>query len=152
VKPGYHGSEPADIRAYAALHEEFPHESTADQWFSESQMESYRALGSHIIGKMCHSHGENPPHSCDKDFAQLEIEEFISSVREYLENTRPQPAAAERSTDPRLATGPSADSLLTPGSRYGASSGESVAAATVARARLWWQDPPISMPEGFEQN
>jgi hypothetical protein len=36
VKPGYHGSEPADIRSYAALHEEFPHESTADQWFSES--------------------------------------------------------------------------------------------------------------------
>jgi hypothetical protein len=53
VKPGYHGDEPADIRAYAALHEEFPHESTADQWFGESQMESYRALGSHMIDKMC---------------------------------------------------------------------------------------------------
>ena len=53
VKPGFHGSEPPDIRAYAALHEEFPHESTADQWFSEFQMESYRGLGSHIIGKMC---------------------------------------------------------------------------------------------------
>ena len=53
VKPGFHGSEPPDIRAYAALHDKFPHESTADQWFSESQMESYRGLGSHIIGKMC---------------------------------------------------------------------------------------------------
>jgi hypothetical protein len=55
VKPGFHGSEPPDIRAYAALHEQFPHESTADQWFSESQMESYRGLGSLIIGKMCGS-------------------------------------------------------------------------------------------------
>ena len=55
VKPGFHGSEPPDIRAYAALHEQFPHESTADQWFSESQMESYRGLGSHIIGKLCGS-------------------------------------------------------------------------------------------------
>ncbi len=111
VKPGYHGSEPADIRAYAALHEEFPHESTADQWFSESQMESYRALGSHIIGKMCHNHCENVPRSREGDVAQLEIDEFISSVREYLESTRPRPAAAERPADPRFATGSSADSL-----------------------------------------
>jgi hypothetical protein len=27
------------------LHPEFPHESTADQWFTESQFESYRRLG-----------------------------------------------------------------------------------------------------------
>jgi len=111
VKPGYHGSEPADIRSYAALHEEFPHESTADQWFSESQMESYRALGSHIIGKMCHSHGEIALHSREEDFAPLRIDEFISSVREYLESTRPQLAAGERPADPTLATGSSADSL-----------------------------------------
>ena len=32
---------------YAALHAEFPHQSTADQFFSESQFESYRALGYH---------------------------------------------------------------------------------------------------------
>ena len=95
VKPGYHGSEPADIRSYAALHEEFPHESTADQWFSESQMESYRALGSHIIGKMCRAAGEDSPRSCEQDFAPLEIEPFICSVREYLENTRPHLPASE---------------------------------------------------------
>ena len=28
---------------------EFPHETTADQWFSESQFESYRALGMYEI-------------------------------------------------------------------------------------------------------
>jgi hypothetical protein len=35
-------------RSYAATHADFPHESTANQWFSESQFESYRALGFHI--------------------------------------------------------------------------------------------------------
>jgi hypothetical protein len=83
VKPGYHGSEPPDIRAYGALHEDFPHESTADQWFSESQMESYRALGSHIISKMCQAVGEG------EEVARLEIGQFTKSVRQYLESTRP---------------------------------------------------------------
>jgi len=49
VKPGLHQIEPADVRSYAAGALAFPHESTADQWFSESQFESYRALGRHIM-------------------------------------------------------------------------------------------------------
>jgi hypothetical protein len=49
LKPSYLGTEPADIRAYAQGSPAFPHESTADQWFSESQMESYRALGDHVV-------------------------------------------------------------------------------------------------------
>lgn len=42
------GDEPSDVLRYASLHAEFPHESTADQFFDESQFESYRALGYHI--------------------------------------------------------------------------------------------------------
>ena len=45
LKPSYLPSIPAEIRAYGAAHPEFPHESTAEQWFTESQFESYRALG-----------------------------------------------------------------------------------------------------------
>jgi hypothetical protein len=33
---------------YAKLHQTFPHQSTADQWFDELQFESYRALGEYI--------------------------------------------------------------------------------------------------------
>lgn len=47
VKPAYHGTsktEGAGVRSYANASREFPHESTADQWFSESQFESYRSL------------------------------------------------------------------------------------------------------------
>jgi hypothetical protein len=49
VKSSVTGEEPADIAAYRAQHGEFPHESTADQWFDEAQFESYRALGEHVI-------------------------------------------------------------------------------------------------------
>ena len=49
IKPAYHGTEGAGIRSYAAAHPAFPHESTGDQWFTESQFESYRSLGLDIM-------------------------------------------------------------------------------------------------------
>jgi hypothetical protein len=48
VKAGYHGIESAGVRAYALANRVFPHESTGDQFFSESQFESYRSLGFEI--------------------------------------------------------------------------------------------------------
>ncbi len=53
VKPTLCGEEPADVAHYAAAHPDFPHEPTSDQWFSESQMESYRALGFHAATNVC---------------------------------------------------------------------------------------------------
>jgi hypothetical protein len=54
IKPTYLGTtEGVDVRSYAADHPAFPHESTTDQWFSESQLEAYRALGAHIIEDVC---------------------------------------------------------------------------------------------------
>jgi hypothetical protein len=52
LKPSLTGNEPADVTQYASCHDEFPHEPTADQFFDESQFESYRALGSHIAEKV----------------------------------------------------------------------------------------------------
>jgi hypothetical protein len=49
VKAGYHGTESAGIRSYAMANLDFPHQSTANQWFSESQFESYRSLGFEIM-------------------------------------------------------------------------------------------------------
>jgi membrane-associated protease RseP (regulator of RpoE activity) len=49
IKPSYHGSEDAGIKGYATANPDFPHESTLDQWFSESQFESYRSLGFEIM-------------------------------------------------------------------------------------------------------
>ena len=52
VKPAIYGREPADVDNYARTSPAFPHESTADQFFTESQFESYRALGSYVVDQM----------------------------------------------------------------------------------------------------
>jgi hypothetical protein len=49
VKPSLNGTEAADVFHYAKLHPGFPHESTGDQLYSESQFESYRELGYHVM-------------------------------------------------------------------------------------------------------
>lgn len=49
IKESVTGDEPADVLNYKRQHADFPHETTGDQWFSESQFESYRRLGYHII-------------------------------------------------------------------------------------------------------
>jgi hypothetical protein len=62
IKPTYHSTtEGVDVRSYAADHLAFPHESTTDQWFSESQLEAYRALGAHIIEEVCNGGTAVPP-------------------------------------------------------------------------------------------
>jgi len=45
VKASLSGKEPVDVANYAKDCPDFPHESTADQWFTEAQFESYRMLG-----------------------------------------------------------------------------------------------------------
>jgi hypothetical protein len=37
------------VLEYRSRHLEFPHQTTSDQFFDESQFESYRALGQHIV-------------------------------------------------------------------------------------------------------
>lgn len=48
VKSSLTGDEPADVLNYKKQDSVFPQDSTNDQWFSESQFESYRRLGHHI--------------------------------------------------------------------------------------------------------
>jgi len=57
VKPMFLGNEPPDVQSYHTEHLDFPHETTADQWFNESQTESYRMLGLHTIDEICLSLG-----------------------------------------------------------------------------------------------
>ncbi len=48
IKASITGDEPEDVMHYAVADPAFPHQSTADQFFDESQFESYRRLGLHI--------------------------------------------------------------------------------------------------------
>ena len=49
LKSSLTGNEPADVIEYSRRNKDFPHQSTGDQFFSESQFESYRRLGLHIL-------------------------------------------------------------------------------------------------------
>lgn len=77
IKPAYHGTskvEGAGVRSYADANPTFPHEPTADQWFSESQFESYRSLALDIAGTFMKG---------DKIFpgAQATLAEMLRSMR-----------------------------------------------------------------------
>ncbi len=52
IKASLNGNEPLDVRSYAAENEDFPHQSTGDQFFDEAQFESYRALGLHVVREL----------------------------------------------------------------------------------------------------
>jgi hypothetical protein len=63
IKPTYLAELPVDVRAYGVANSLFPHESTGDQFFSESQFESYRRLGFYLmsgVGRDGAYTGENP--------------------------------------------------------------------------------------------
>jgi hypothetical protein len=53
IKPSYYAHEnsdiPIDVVQYAGTSGNFPHQSTIEQFYDESQFESYRALGEHQI-------------------------------------------------------------------------------------------------------
>ena len=61
IKPACYGDEPRDIYEYFKTNPTFPHESTSDQFFSESQFESYRMLGAYTMEKLCTA--------CDGEFS-----------------------------------------------------------------------------------
>jgi hypothetical protein len=55
IKPSLYADDslPKDVYNYAQVSPEFPHEQITDEFFSESQFESYRALGRHIVNTIC---------------------------------------------------------------------------------------------------
>lgn len=49
IKASLTGDEPMDIKSYKTQHDTFPHQTTMNQMFDESQFEVYRTLGIHVI-------------------------------------------------------------------------------------------------------
>jgi hypothetical protein len=82
IKPTIRGDESADILSYEKQHPDFPHETTADQWFSESQFESYRALGeceiTRILEKPEISNGESDTYAEAREI----LRNFNSNIAE----------------------------------------------------------------------
>jgi len=53
--------EPQDLLAYVARNPTFPQQSTANQFYDESEFESYRRLGEHIAAQCIGAHGDSLP-------------------------------------------------------------------------------------------
>jgi hypothetical protein len=66
------GNESPDVQSYQCQQIAFPHQSTADQWFNESQTESYRMLGQDTMDEI--SHGMKEP---TLESLRLTAEEYI---------------------------------------------------------------------------
>jgi hypothetical protein len=87
IKPTLQGEGtqmPYDIYSYARSNSTFPHESTVDQWFSESQFESYRALGFHILEQL------------SVGLADATFKDFHDSVDGYIRGSAPPILTADR--------------------------------------------------------
>jgi hypothetical protein len=52
IKPSLVGDEPTDIAHYKSQNDDFPQESTGDQYFDDAQWESYRRLGQLVAGRL----------------------------------------------------------------------------------------------------
>jgi hypothetical protein len=98
IKPGLYEGDyfPKDVYNYATESLDFPHESTADQFFSESQFESYRALGRHAFNEICGNYRKG------KDtFAATypTVKAFKNAVMEHAPKMPPENLIADRLTD-----------------------------------------------------
>lgn len=67
LKPVLLGNEPRDVSDYAAQNKLFPQQPTSDQFFGESQFESYRQLGYFAARTICSARAQE---SGDKSWAE----------------------------------------------------------------------------------
>jgi len=105
IKPMLNGSEPPDIRAYAASHQTFPHEATSNQFFNEAQFESYRHLGSWMISSYFENASRNVPPApigCDIGTFFARIESLCTAGESVARNSA---AAIDSANQPTLPAG-----------------------------------------------
>ncbi len=67
IKASRRAGVPSDVMHYATENAAFPHESTSDQFFSESQFESYRRLGHFLAGEILNASRATAADDVDMD-------------------------------------------------------------------------------------
>ncbi|HEX8251585.1 MAG TPA: hypothetical protein VF846_00445, partial [Thermoanaerobaculia bacterium] len=94
LKPGCYKDEffPRDVYNYALESPQFPHESTGDQFFSESQFESYRALGRHAVNAICENY---PPHGAQPRIPIAKEFDNVPQFAKFIEQRYRDGAIAE---------------------------------------------------------
>lgn len=86
IKPGFMGTEPRDIFNYATSRSTFPHETTADQFFTESQFESYRALGAYIFERVQAELTDEFKISLEQLFDENEWSQCVDALNKQIKN------------------------------------------------------------------
>ncbi|HYK00737.1 MAG TPA: patatin-like phospholipase family protein [Thermoanaerobaculia bacterium] len=116
IKPGVYKDRyfPRDVYNYAQACTDFPHEGTGDQFFSESQFESYRALGRHAVNEICCNYTDpNPPEAkmpIAKQFKSVaEFAQFVEKQADLTATTPPEQIIAEAIRTLKLTQGPAAE-------------------------------------------
>jgi hypothetical protein len=98
VKPALCNVEPVDVFHYAQENETFPHESTSDQWFSEAQFESYRALGFHVIDHICRPTAKLFSEKSEPDFGDLRA--LVEKHMKDFSDLAPESAGTASTAEP----------------------------------------------------
>jgi hypothetical protein len=106
LKSSLTGDESPDVLNYQTEHSTFPHESTADQWFTESQFESYRRLGQHVVemlfaGKEGTAQYEDSTSTTSvKAFRRMATGEMFEKLGEKWPNEAPKSDSVQASHKP----------------------------------------------------
>ena len=95
IKSSLTGDEPADVLNYKKQHPVFPHDSTTDQWFTESQFESYRRLGHHVCFSVFEPAGKVPLVDCT-DAQDAQARERHHQLRLQLSQVWPCASLSDR--------------------------------------------------------
>lgn len=86
IKANMTGDEPDYVTDYERRYPTFPHETTADQLFSEEQMEAYRALGFHSVSRaLSHRHA---PTSVEAETLMRKLREVVCVPESVVEPRR----------------------------------------------------------------
>jgi hypothetical protein len=75
---------PADIASYWRRHAEFPNDTTADQFFTEENLEAYRELGYAIAGEF-HRQLKEHAQSCAATPGETDDEPAMTAIAKLLQ-------------------------------------------------------------------
>ena len=96
VKPNVSAGLPVDLVNFKVQNPAFPQETTADQFFSEAQWESYFQLGQFLGGKLTRPFVESLPANWEMWFEADESSPFDAPAAEAAEATRDAAEASGR--------------------------------------------------------
>jgi len=91
IKPTLDGDEPIDVVNYKNINRDFPHETTGDEFYSETQFESYRSLGFHMINSIV----KNKPACTNISDFKKYAESYLAKMSAAAKKSKTEPEATE---------------------------------------------------------